>query len=277
METWEIREAIGVHVAAALARVQAVAGDDVKHAVLLDRYMETIARSVREAAVDGDIADKDMVSLFFAASAAACRQVERKTSGPGTIGVLIAARQACQLGVQRIGERMDVYRLANYADAVQHLGETAIDAEDPGTLWKCLETLGWIGCAAVRADSTELTSRAAGALVQLGRLARHAQLECHWDRCALTPYQHALERLEWLLSWVPKTENPERWLYTFDKEVSRLTGQHYTCEYLAGADGERPTVTYALDEEPWIEGYSADGASRRLDYSDHTMLKQQTL
>jgi hypothetical protein len=40
---------------------------------------------VREAAVDGDIADTDMVSLFPAANAAACQQVKRTTSGPGTV------------------------------------------------------------------------------------------------------------------------------------------------------------------------------------------------
>jgi hypothetical protein len=233
--------------------------------------VEAISRTVREAAVDGDVSSQAMLQLFYVAIRACCRQVERESNGAGTVGVLIAARQACELGVRRTEDVIDTYDLAAYASAVQDVGDVAIDAEDANTLWQCLETLGWIGCSAVRADSSEIAHRAAGGLVQLGRLARHAQLECHWNRCALTPYQHAVERLQWLLSWIPRTENPDRWLDLFDQAFSRLIGRRYEFEY----SGEK--ITHTVGEEAWVEGFSADGGSRRLDYSDHAMLKQQAL
>jgi hypothetical protein len=46
---------------------------------------------------------------------------------------------------------------------------------------------------------------------------------------------------------------------------------------LAATTTSAPRITHTFDDKPWIEGYSADGVSRQLDYSDPAMLKQQTL
>lgn len=271
LEPWELKEALDVHVRTARTRVEAVVGDELKHAVLLDRFMEVIARTVREAALAGPVSDKDVIGLYFAAAAACRRQIERGSGGSGTIGVLIAARQACELGSRRTDNDIDPFRLAAYVDAVQSIGETAIDVANTAPLYQCLETLGWIGCSALRIDASEIGRHAAGALVQLGRVARHRGLECHWDRCALTPYQHAEEHLRGMMSWVPKTVRPDRWLDMFDTAFSRLIGRGCEFEY---ADGN---ITPNVSDEPHVEGYRADGGSRRLDYSNEAMLKQQTL
>jgi hypothetical protein len=271
LEPWELKEAVSVHVDAALARVEAVVGDEVKHAVLLDRFMEVIARAVREAAVDGPVADKDVIAVYLSAARGCRRQIVRHTSGSGTVGVLIAARQACELGARRSDNDIDHFRLAAYADVVQDIGEAAIEANDTVVLYQCLETLGWIGCSTLRVEVGEVARHAAGALVQLGRLARHHALECHWDRCALTPYQHAEEHLRGMLSWVPRSERPDRWLRTFDVAFGRLVGRRCTFEL---SDGK---IKADVSDEAHIEGFSADAGTRRLDYSDQAMLKQQTL
>lgn len=274
VEGWEIGEATRVHVAAALRRVEAVVVEQDTRTVLVDRFMEAIARTVREQAVKGSPAEEAVVDLFYVAVAACRHQLERRTSGSGTIGVLIAARQASEIGARELDDAMDEYALAGYASGVQVIGTAAIIAGDSETLYRCLEALSWIGCSAVRHGAGESGRRAAGALVQLGREARHADLECHWDRCALTPYQHAEERLRWIATWVPQADHPRTWLSPLGTAFARLHGRERKLEL----DEENPTDLRLIEsDEPYTESYLASEGERTLHYSDESMLKQQAL
>jgi hypothetical protein len=100
--------------------------------------------------------------------------------------------------------------LAACATIIKNLGEAAIGLGDTQFLYRCLDALGWLGCAAAREKQHAVGSACANGLVQLGRLARAKQLPCFWNRCALSPADHACERIEWIASWTCRLDEVGR-------------------------------------------------------------------
>lgn len=130
----------------------------------------------------------------------------------------------------------------------------------------------------MRFDGSETGRRAARGLVQLGRLARHHKLECHWARCPLTPYQHAVERLTWIATWIPRASHQEQWLESLGVAFARLEGYERELRVMDETDGRtRVELVVGEEKKPHKESFFADGGQRTLDYSDESMLKDQVL
>lgn len=169
------------------------------------------------------------------------------------------------------------HSLSNFASMIKLLGSSAVKAKDSHFLYLVLEGYGWLGCAAVKANNVELAKTCIRGLAQLGRESRSAKLECHWDRCALLPDHHALERIEWIVTWVPKAdpEKQQEFLNLLGNGASRLRGKNST--YNFSLSGEKATIGIDYSEEPHSESQSGSGGHRNLDYSDDSMLKDYEL
>lgn len=186
--------------------------------------------------------------------------------------MLAALRQVNELALREQPEVMLEHRLAGYTSRVIGLGETAIELSDSEALYRCLETLAWIGCSAVRYDGTETGRRTAEALVQLGRRARAEDIDCFWDRCARTPYDHTVEHLSWMVSWIPRSVNGRARLGVLGRAASRLQGVKMTLDLDDSTDP--PTVTVAKSPSPHKESVEDHGVRRTYDYSDDTMVDE---
>ena len=281
VDSWKIAGAATSHGEVAVQRVAELVSSYGAPAILADRFIDVIARYTREAAVEDRVTSEAVQAIFMTGIATARRQIERKTQGAGVIGLLLTARKVSDQTLRALRGKPDTlkeYSLSAYSTGVRLIGEVAIRSRDSDLLFRCLETLSWIGCAAVRFGGTETGRSSAGSLVQLGRLARHAELECHWPRCSLTPYQHAIERLKWMATWIPKASNQEQWLESLGVAFARLEGYERKLR-MKDAGGEQTLVELVTGEhsEPHEESFFADGGERTLDYSDESMLKNQAL
>ncbi len=270
-----VSAAASAHAKVALGRVVRVLALTDGREVLADLFIEALSRYLREAGARRRAA-KSWTRDVCSSAAGACRsQLERNTAGAGIIGLLLAIRQVVEGTLREQPDYQEEFSLASYPYAVQAIGEHAVERKDSDIVFRCLETLGWIGCAGVRYGGAEIGRRAASGLVQIGRLARAHELECHWDRCALTPYEHADERLGWMATWIPKTGRPDPWLRIVGTAFSRLRGQH--CD-LALEDSDPPRLKLSEDRtRSYRESFASEAGRRTLDYSDASMLKDWAL
>jgi hypothetical protein len=235
----------------------------------VERCLERLAARAHETPVDAF--ELDVLAL---ASGTAAELIDKGNNGPSVL-VMTYARRICERAIETVDDPMDRHRLAAYPSTVKLLGQRAVSVRDTDGMYRALEALGWLGCAAVRKDSEDVALTAINGIVQLGREARAEGLECFWSRCALTPYQHALERLDWVVSWVMRRERPEGWLQSLSTAYSRLTGQAIVLSCKPGTDGDGLDVKRL--GKPHHESFWHNGGSRQIDYSDPTMLKELML
>jgi hypothetical protein len=288
VESWAIASSVKAHALGSVERVANALGRAERvdrRLVLSDRFVEALARHVRRWGREGHAHEWPAPDLFWVGVGVCERRLADHSAGEDVIGILLVARQVTERTLRAERASDDAQRdsvmvehvIASYARGAIALGEAAIEHDDADILFRCLETLGWIGSAAVRYGGGAPGRVAAGGLVQLGRLARYAQLECHWDRCPLTPYQHAYERLEWLATWVPQSPSPDDWLSSLSTAYSRLTGYERTLVLDGTDDSGRDRIQLREGEAPHTESLFRDGHTRTLDYSDESMLKEQVL
>jgi hypothetical protein len=280
VESWKIKGAAASHGEAAISRVAGLLESDGASDVLSDRFIEIIARFTREASFEGRATSEGVEAVFAVGVATAQRQIMRKAQGAAVIGLLLAARTVSDQTLRSLQSNEDYFKshsLATYPAEVQLIGQAAIEARDSDLLFRCLECLSWIGCAGVKFAGAETGRRAARGLVQLGRLARHAELECHWPNCTLTPYQHAIERLGWIATWVATTDKTGPWLQSLGVAYARLEGFERELRLEPRGDGKTNVQLIKDDERAHKESFFAEGAERTLDYSNESMLKDQVL
>lgn len=198
---------------------------------------------------------------------------------------LVVIRQACVKGMEQWaeepGRRGDDHveslfwppNLGGLAQGMKPLGTSAIqagDAEGSEYLYRVLDAFGWLGCSSMKMRHGEVVKVCVRALAQLGREARARKLECHWDRCALEPHQHAEERIDWILSWLPEDQR-ESSLRILEQGYSRLYGSVVRIER-SGPD-ENIQFLKKLSNTPHKESFISGSGARELDYSDISMLK----
>jgi uncharacterized C2H2 Zn-finger protein len=191
---------------------------------------------------------------------------------------LIVARECAEKGIST-PPKEDVlfdHRLTLYSSVMHQLAEAALDKRDSEFLFRCMETLGFLGCSAVKAQKRELGTACVQALVQISRKSRHLRLECFWTRCGMLPWQHARERVQWMLSWVARlpVEEHRLWLETFSEAYSRIEGRTRSIT-LTTRDGE-PFFQIAQSDEAHTVTY-LDEAKVTYDYSDESMLRELQL
>jgi hypothetical protein len=126
----------------------------------------------------------------------------------------------------------------------------------------------------VKSDTHGPARVAANAIVQLGRIARSKKLPCHDMRCALSPVDHARERLDWITSWVWSLDDAEweDWLWSLSEAYSRLIGNVTTISH-EKKDGK---VIFQINESenPHHFTVNDNGRVRVIDYSDFNEIKE---
>ena len=202
---------------------------------------------------------------------------------------VVVARQIVQKGVddppttdkpineKPIEELMFRHELSQLTNVIKRVGHEAIQIKDTDVLYRCLDAFGWLGCSAMKKNNHEVGRACLRAICQLGRESRAAKLECFWFRCALEPWQHAEERIGWILTWLfhsPK-ESHEKWLCSIAEAYSRLHGFKVTIK--AEQEKGEPKFQTILSKESHTWGYSSCEGHRTIDYADFTFLKDWEL
>jgi hypothetical protein len=200
-------------------------------------------------------------------------------------------------GVAAIEARVNDDFLAPFSVAapismIKRVGSYSISGGDVETLYRCFESLEWLGCslAALCALSDhkedEPLKACVSSLVQLGREARSHKLQCFDERCILPPHIHAEEKLGSilkLLAQIPASSG-EKGFYlqqTITEAYGRLRG--FECHI--DPDPKSNPKFWIKDEKdahgkkvPMIDSMKgAQGYSWEIDYSDESELKEYNL
>lgn len=202
---------------------------------------------------------------------------------------LVLARQIIEKGMDELPgavggkkneseERDFNFRLPQLSKTIKHIGTFAIENGDSNLLYRCFDAFGWLGCAAVRHKNGGVATACLRGLSQLGREVRVKKLECHWDACAIRPEDHAAERIDWIGTWLATMPREEQdfWIESLNCAYSRLSGKRTKAHIEVGGSG-RPFVRREVSDKNYVESYSEETASRLVDYSDFTFLKDLEL
>lgn len=98
------------------------------------------------------------------------------------------------------------------------------------------------------------------------------------EKCAALPHDHAIERINWIWTWISEIEDDDavaRWVDACLAGISRIEG--VVIEVIDRGRGEKPRWELKRTEEAYTESFSGLDGSRTLDYSDPEMLKGFTL
>ncbi len=160
---------------------------------------------------------------------------------------------------------------------IKELGSKAVEINDSDFLYRCLEELGYLGCTGVKNNDFTTGKLALQYIVQLGRESRAKEMKCFWTHCALEPWEHAHERIWWLLSWVATLDKSTHrsWLDIFEIGYSRILG--FKVELTSGEKDGKVGFGIKETKEKHIEGFSKDGYHKSVDYSDFKELKELEL
>lgn len=203
--------------------------------------------------------------------------------------IIIVSRQIIQKGLdnppavlqgQKTPDRIShfSYYLPQLAVSLKNIGTYAINKRDSALLYLCFESFGFLGCSSVKNEQFETTKMCLRALSQLGREAKAADLECHWDKCAVKPEDHAGERIMWIATWlVPMaSEKRDLWVNLINTAYSRLYGKKTTVKIVTNKKGIEP-MDIKVSEEDYVEEYFLQAGHRSVNYSDFTFLKDLEL
>lgn len=201
---------------------------------------------------------------------------------------IIVSRQIVQKGLdnpptvlkgQQVSERIEHFSfyLPHLTSPIMSIGNYAIKKRDSALLYLCFEAFGFLGCSSVKHEQIETTTTCLRALSQLGREAKAANLECHWDQCAVKPEDHAAERIDRIASWLFKipTERRNHWTDLVNAAYSRLSGRKTTIT-ITDNNG-RPSVRKITSQVEHIESYNLHAGCRSVNYSDFSFLKDLEL
>ncbi len=198
------------------------------------------------------------------------------------ISVISLSRSIVNKGLDRpnmAGIDCSLYRhaLPYLTYPIRHLGSQAVKKSDSETLYRCLDAYAWLGCAATKKLNYGVAKECLRSLAQLGREARSQNLECFWSRCSISPWEHAEERIKWILTWVPKIDPLEWdvWIGVVAEAYQRLTGHQVEIK-IEEKDGV-PNCKINEKEETYIVGYWDHGQEREIDYSDFSFLKDMEM
>lgn len=200
---------------------------------------------------------------------------------------LVVSRQIVQKGIDRppefkndnngIDKIMFNQTLSQLPYMTVELGSKAIELSNSDFLYRCFDSYGWLGCSAIKQNKIEVGRTCLRALAQLGREAKATKLECFWDRCALSPTDHAKERIWWILSWLHHLQEQyqKEWLESIEEAYSRINGHKTTVE--CHSNGDKPEYSIKVSGDPHIVTYMTGSAFREIDYSDEKQLKDLNL
>jgi len=280
-------ENVLTHAASTLERIGIIARENDKTDTFSSKYLNKCTSFLLQTAFT-DFRQAKLAFAIFGAMMPVAKHLIRKNQLSVVIAPIIAARQlaaqAVRLGRHKnmSGEDMESFIFSHavpgYASIIEQLGEEAADVGSGSRshsdyFYRCLDALGWLGCTSVKNDHTLMGKECLQGLVQLGRRARARNMECFWSRCALSPFDHALERIEWIASWIPSLDASarDRWVEMIVEACSRLTGFRHKSEWVK--EDEKLILQLIRTKEPHKIGFLSSTAIE-LDYSDQKMLKK---
>ncbi len=164
--------------------------------------------------------------------------------------------------------------LPNLTNFIMNLGSFAIEKGDTEFLYRCLDAFGWLGCSAVKHRNMKVASACLRALTQLGREVRVKKLECFWDKCPVRPEDHAVERMDWMTTWIRQIPEDQRQeiIGLLECAYSRFYGKEIELKLVKRQDGE-VLIEKGTNGKKYIEEYLMNAGDRLADYSDFTFLK----
>lgn len=179
-------------------------------------------------------------------------------------------------------DKSDEYFLFNenlpyYANYIKELGSKSIELNNSDFLYRCLEDIGYLGCTGVKNNDYGTGKLALQYIVQLGRESRAKKMRCFWTHCALEPWEHAHERIWWLLSWVGSLDEKEHqaWLDVFEIGYSRILGKKV--ELSTKKIDNKTTFEINILDEIYTERFSTNSYYKTIDYSNFNELKELTI
>lgn len=140
---------------------------------------------------------------------------------------------------------LDKHNIAGYAHLIQSLGKDAINARRIHFVYRCMETLSYLGCNSAKIHSRQSVVACFEALVRLGRTCRKEGIGCFWSHCIIPLHLHAEEFMGHILTWLVR-DLKEDGSFTLkscaELAYSRLRG--FKCEIVPKAN---------LNPKFWIE------------------------
>lgn len=103
----EISASAATHAETCLQRITELIGFENSRAVLADRFIEIVARYVRQAAFKDRATSEAVETVFMAGVRSANQQIEGGTFGTGVIGLLLAARRVSDQTLRFLKEHPD--------------------------------------------------------------------------------------------------------------------------------------------------------------------------
>lgn len=161
-----------------------------------------------------------------------------------------------------------------FVNQIEELAEISIKHNNSHFLYRCLDALAWPGCHSVPKDIFPVYESILNSLVRLGRLARKHNMQCFWDSCALTPYDHVLERLNWIGGCVVKKDFKDKESYELmllNDAYSRLLGYETEVTYKEGKN------VITKSDIPYKISRNEDGILKEIDFSDENIISNLKL
>lgn len=179
---------------------------------------------------------------------------------------------------------LDQYNIAGYARLIQSLGRDAIYAKKTHYVYRCMETLSYLGCNSAKIHSRQTVVACFEALVQFGRVCRKEGIGCFWSHCIIPLHLHAEEFMGHILTWLVR-DLKEDGSFTLkactEQAYSRLRG--YECRIVPKANtNPKFWIEENRDKDenpvPHVESLSGMyGYDGRVDYSQQDDLTEYRL
>jgi hypothetical protein len=179
---------------------------------------------------------------------------------------------------------LEQHNISFYARLIKLLGQEAVKAQNTHYLYRCMETLSFLGCNAARLKSQQTTKTCLQSLAQLGRESRHAKLGCFWHYCIIPLHEHSEEFMGHILTWLVLDKGKDGSFFLqvpAERAYSRIRGKE--CKIVPKRDlNPKFWIEEVVDEagntHPHVESLSGMyGYGGRVDYSDFNDLTEFSL
>ena len=161
-----------------------------------------------------------------------------------------------------------------FSSQIKKLGLIAIKTGDEGYLYRCITSLGWLGCSAVKNDVIYVGESCLQSLIHLGRESNRKNIECFDPHCPLKPFDHAEESIEWMSTWICKLDDSkqQKWIDAINTSYSRLLGTITSIEIVLN-DENQCTIKKHNSKDPFIEDFFSKTREVKYDFSDKNLKK----
>ncbi|MDF2520978.1 MAG: hypothetical protein K0R84_1606 [Clostridia bacterium] len=276
---YKVDSVIALHSHQSLIRISVASFELDKSGTFATKYLEICALFVSNQSVRMRQTSNVVVGVMNTMIDVAKKLMQNGKTDSALIPVIVS-RQSAQKGIDSLPTDVFLFEehLSYLPNAIKSLGQEAIKLGNTDFLYRCLDSLSWLGCSTVKNNSHYIGLECLQGLIQLGRESRAANLECFWSHCSLLPADHAYERIYWMLTWVLSLaqDKRENWLDSISEALSRLSGTSKSVS-IKISDNGKETLLVTDSGEPHSVTYNDNGRVRTMDYSDISFMKELKL